>query len=114
MIRNPKNPIPKTLFQILKAPTLRLRGFSGSRAVLEDQKLSGTYEAVVLMTVTIGTAVTSIVLCLGILCKSLLVAMAKELEQRALQALLPHDGEPERLITAETAQLRLKSRTNSL
>ena len=27
---------------------------------------------------------------LGILCKSLLVAMAKELEQRALQALLPH------------------------
>ena len=91
MIRNPKNPIPKTLFQILKAPTLRLRGFSGSRAVLEDQKSSGTYEAVVLMTVTIGTAVTSIVLCLGILCKSLLVAMAKELEQRALQALLPHD-----------------------
>ena len=71
--------------------------------------MSGTYEAVVLMTVTMGTAVTSIVLlgCLGILCKSLLVAMAKELEQRALQALSSAS------VTHLAGKLRYASRNDS-
>ena len=37
---------------------------------------------------------------LGILCKSLLAAMAKELEQRALQALLPHEAHGNRTAQA--------------